>query len=112
MDSIEIARVCHEMNRKVCQLSGDNSQYAWEGADEWQRESAIRGVKHRLAHPQASESEAHDTWMADKIADGWVYGPVKDADAKTHPCIVPYEELPPMQRLKDAVFCAVVDALK
>ena len=50
--------------------------------------------------------------MQEKINDGWVYGEVKDAEKKTHPCIVPFEELPEFQQKKDALFCAIVDSLK
>jgi hypothetical protein len=40
-----------------------------------------------------------------------VYGEVKDAEKKTHPCIVPYKDLPPEQQAKDHLFKAVVSAL-
>jgi hypothetical protein len=50
-------------------------------------------------------------WCRSKVADGWVFGPVKDADAKTHPCLVPYDALPREQQRKDALFVAVVNAL-
>lgn len=40
-----------------------------------------------------------------------VYGEVKDGEAKTHPCLVPYEQLPPAQRLKDDLFAAIVRTL-
>jgi hypothetical protein len=48
--------------------------------------------------------------MAEKVAAGWVYGEVKDPDAKppTHPCIVPFEELPPEQQFKDVLFKTIV----
>lgn len=35
----------------------------------------------------------HEGWSAQRIADGWRYGPQRDDVAKTHPCLVPYEEL-------------------
>jgi len=111
-EAVKIARICHELNRKICVLDGDFTQKTWGDAEQWQRDSAIKGVDFRVANPDAPESAQHDAWMADKISDGWVYGAVKDAVAKTHPCLVPFEQLPPMQRLKDAVFCAVVDTLK
>lgn len=38
--------------------------------------------------------EVHDAWSAWKAGDGWGYGPVKDADAMTHPSLVPFEDLP------------------
>lgn len=106
-----IARVCHQANQAWCDVNGDWSQEDWEDAEEWQRESAIKGVQFRIANPNAPESAQHDAWMADKVAGGWVHGEVKDADAKTHPCIVPFEELPEFQRKKDKLFCAIVDAL-
>ena len=37
--------------------------------------------------------QAHDVWGAKRIADRWTYGDKRDDDAKTHPNLVPYEEL-------------------
>jgi hypothetical protein len=50
--------------------------------------------------------------MKEKVDLGWVYGEVKDAEKKTHPCILPYDELPLQQRTKDYLFKQVVDSLK
>lgn len=72
----------------------------------------MKGVEFRLDNPDAGEDTQHNAWMADKVADGWIYGPVKDATAKTHPCLVSFGELPEFQQKKDALFCAIVDALK
>lgn len=107
-----IAMACHEANRVWCQGEGDLSQKPWTEAEQWQRDSAIKGVEFRLANPEAKHDAQHNAWMADKVNDGWVYGPVKDSVAKTHHCIVPFEELPVFQQKKDALFCAIVDALK
>lgn len=109
---IGIAKVCHQANKAWCENSGDESQKDWAEAEQWQRDSAIMGVEFRLANPDAGEDTQHNAWMKDKIDAGWVYGEVKDADAKTHPCIVPFNELPEFQQKKDALFCAIVDALK
>jgi len=107
-----IAVVCHQANKAWCQVHQDLSQKDWEQAEDWQRQSAIKGVEFRLDNPNAKEDAQHNAWMADKIADGWVYGETKDADAKTHPCIVPFDQLPEFQQKKDKLFCAIVDALK
>jgi hypothetical protein len=50
--------------------------------------------------------------MKQKVDEGWVYGAVKDPEAKTHPCIVPFDQLPREQQAKDFIFRAVVHALK
>jgi hypothetical protein len=107
----EIARVCHEANRAICEASGDHSQKPWDEAEQWQRDSALRGVEFALANPSAPASAQHDAWSADKTKDGWTHGAVKDADAKTHPCLVPYDDLPFNQRVKDHVFRAIVAAM-
>jgi hypothetical protein len=112
MDIEAIAKICHETNRAFCAYLGDNSQKPWSEAPEWQRTSAINGVKFRLDNEGAPASLNHESWLEEKISGGWVYGKDKDADAKTHPCIVPYEELPPEQQFKDALFIAVVEAAR
>lgn len=108
----EIAEMCHDVNKLWCEKNKDFSQKKWDEAEQWQRESAIKGVEFRLNTPDAKHDAQHNAWMADKVADGWVYGEVKDANAKTHPCIVPFEQLPEFQQKKDSLFCAIVDALK
>lgn len=99
------------MNRAICEAAGDTSQKPWDQAEAWQRDSAIAVVRFAVENPNAPASAVHDAWMADKIADGWRYGEVKDATAKTHPCLVPYEALSFEQRAKDYAFRAVVAAL-
>lgn len=111
MNSEQIACVCHEVNRAYCQAIGDNTQLAWPDAADWQRESAIKGVEYAIANPDGPVSAQHDAWLADKAADGWKFGPVKDADKKEHPCCVPYEQLPVEQKAKDYLFKAVVRSL-
>jgi len=110
--NIYIAKACHEANRIWCQANNDNSQKNWQSADQWQRESAIKGVEFKLANPEAKDDAHHNSWMKDKIDDGWVFGEIKDPEKKTHPCIVPFNELPEFQQKIDALFCAIVNALK
>lgn len=109
--TIAIARVCHEVNRGYCESQGDRSQPTWEDAPEWQRESAINGVRFVFARPHAQPPDSHESWLAEKRAAGWNYGPDKDPERKLHPCFVPYEQLPPEQKAKDYIFLAVVRAL-
>lgn len=111
MSIISVAAICHEANRQYCLERGDTSQKPWDEAEEWQRSSAINGVGFTLANPDAPASSNHDSWLKEKEEAGWVYGPVKDADAKTHPCCVPYDALPPEQQAKDYLFRGIVLAL-
>ncbi len=36
----------------------------------------------------------HEVWAETRIKQGWTYGKQRDDKLKTHPCLVPYEELP------------------
>lgn len=103
------ARAAHEANRAYCIALGDTSQSSWEEAPEWQRASARNGVAGALAG--ATPEQSHESWLAEKKATGWAYGPTKDPVAKLHPCFVPYADLPRSQRNKDAIFTTVVRAM-
>lgn len=108
---VQIARVCHEANRAYCTALGDMSQQSWDFAPQWQRDSAIKGVHFCLDNPSAPPSANHESWLEEKRATGWKYGPTKDETIKEHPCFVPYEALPVAQRLKDALFKNICLAL-
>lgn len=103
------ARAAHEANRAYCIAIGDASQVAWKDAPEWQRASARDGVRGAIAG--ATPRQSHENWSRVKLADGWRHGVVKDPTAKTHPCLVPYDELPEEQQRKDFVFINTVRPL-
>ena len=105
-----VARVCHQVNKALCESFGDFSQSEWEDAEDWQKESSRTQVAFLIENPDAPPSALHDSWMKEKYNDGWVYGEVKDAEAKTHPCLVDFDKLPGQQQAKDRVFSAVVQS--
>jgi hypothetical protein len=105
---VDAAKAAHEVNRIYCLALGDESQPLWGDAPSWQWDSAIHGVEAIIKNPNHPPSASHDNWMAEKIAAGWKYGPTKNPEKKEHPCMVPYEDLPVDQRMKDTIFMAVV----
>jgi hypothetical protein len=52
----------------------------------------------------------HAEWTSELARDGWVAGPELSEDAKTHPNLVPYGDLPDEQHLLDALFSAAATA--
>ncbi|AGH07415.1 hypothetical protein SUFG_00048 [Sulfitobacter phage phiCB2047-B] len=103
-----IARIAHQANKALCEGVGDYSQPDWNDAPDWQKDSAINGVKFHLDNPDATDSASHDNWMAEKVKDGWIFGETKDPENKQHPCMVPFDHLPIHQQRKDSLFRAIV----
>lgn len=108
-----VARLVHEVNRAVCLVNGDDIAPPWESAPDWMKESSINGVKNVANNPLYVDARTnHDNWMKHKLLAGWRYGEKKDAEAKTHPCLLPFHALPASQQIKDDIFLAVVNAWK
>jgi hypothetical protein len=106
----EVARVVHEANRALQDIDGDESPSPpWASEDPAVRALTVHGVA--LARSGLPAGALHEAWCAGKRAQGWTYGAVKSSTAKTHPCLIPYAELPGHQQAKDRVLHAIVTAL-
>lgn len=103
-----VAWVAHEANRAYCQAVGDQVPAVWSACTGEERQSKRAGV--RDAADGATPMGQHEAWCAAKRAAGWVFGDVKDEQARTHPCLVGYDELPELQQSKDRLFLGVVKA--
>jgi hypothetical protein len=110
MNIEQIARVCHAANLAYCESIGDHSQKSWEEAEQWQRDSALKGVEFAIAHPNVGPLAQHEAWSQHKLREGWKLGPIKDPVAKTHPCLVAFADLPAEQKAKDFLFRHIVKA--
>ncbi len=43
----------------------------------------------------------HEVWAQSRMSQGWTWGPQRSDELKTHPCLVPYEELPEVEKQYD-----------
>ena len=43
----------------------------------------------------------HENWALGRIREGWTYGPRRSDEKKTHPCLVPYDQLPDSEKEYD-----------
>ena len=43
----------------------------------------------------------HEVWAETRFRQGWTYGSERNDELKTHPCLVPYEELPEEEKEYD-----------
>ena len=95
------------------------SHKPWEGLDVDLRDSnreQARAIPHRLAKAglfirkissdhtgtpvkldkdlvEVLAREEHERWVAEKLRQGWVFGPKRDDARRIHPCLVPWEDV-------------------
>ena len=43
----------------------------------------------------------HDVWAKSRLDQGWTYGEQRSDALKQHPCLVPYEQLPEVEKAYD-----------
>lgn len=54
-----------------------------------------------LALTEMIAENVHEVWSAGRISEGWTYGETRDDAKKTTPCLVPYGELPEIEKEYD-----------
>lgn len=106
-------RIAADANIHYCLNINEPPPPAWDGLTNAMQEGMIKGAQMALAG--SSPEQSHENWCKTRLAEGWEYATITDRDNKKHACLVPYNELPEAQRVKDALFqgivCAVYDAL-
>jgi hypothetical protein len=104
----EVARIAYAANNALQAIINDMTPSPpWPAAPGWLQESYVSGVRAARGQNRTPEDQ-HNSWMSYYLGQGWTCGPYRDWVEKTHPCLVPYSELPEGQRLKDALFLRVV----
>ena len=109
--AVEVAKECHNANNALMVANGEvENPSDWDELDHHQKYVNIDSVSKILANPDITAENIHDVWMKNKMIDGWVYGEVKDAEKKTHPLICPFDEMNPIDKMKDQIFIDTVNA--
>lgn len=107
------AQLIHEINNTINRVfKPDWPIYSWDEAPQEMKDSTYRGIRYALENTDATGEDQHNAWMAERTQQGWVYGPVKNEETKEHPCLVPYDQLPIEDRLKDHTFRTIVAEFK
>lgn len=105
-----IAPVVHEAVRAYQIVTGTPKPCVhWDEAAEWERQSTRLSV--RAALDGVTPAEQHQQWMEQRQAEGWRWGPVRDAENKLNPALVPYEDLSEDQRRLDVLRNMIVRSL-
>lgn len=63
--------------------------------------AAVRLPPELEALTERLAENSHDVWGAQRLADGWTYGPARDDTARRHPDLLPYADLPESEKEYD-----------
>ena len=50
---------------------------------------------------EAMAENVHEVWAQSRMEQGWTYGAERNDALKHHPCLIPYEELPEVEKAYD-----------
>lgn len=82
----------------------------WADREQPFREQFLKVIEIECGpHRSVSPEGLHVTWMMAYWDMGWTHGPEYDVERKTHPDLVPYDQLGQLEQDKDAVFVALCE---
>src|SRR6266700_2352439 len=95
----QIAEVCHVANMTVQKLLHDECpSLSWDDEDEFIKKTSVGEVQMILAG--RNPEDTHNEWCERLFDQGYICGLVKSREMKTHPCLVPFNDLPVEQKRK------------
>lgn len=106
-----IARLVHTALSEWSEINGQPPYPKWEAAPHWMHEKTIKSVKFVLDSPNLTAKDMHDHWSETRLSEGWRFGLTKDPIEKTHPMLIPYEDLPEFEKRKDALVISIARAM-
>lgn len=81
---------------------------SWSARDRKFQEQFLKIIEQETGPERIADAEKlHESWAKAYQDMGWQYGPERDVGAKTHPDLVPFDELDPLEQDKDYVFVAL-----
>jgi hypothetical protein len=108
----DVARIAYEANRALQYSLGELCPSPpWDAASEEAKFSYHIGIQAARRACCPCPRQQHNNWVQAKLSQGWVYGETRNEEERTHPNLVPHDELPAGEQLKDALFLAIVSAL-
>jgi hypothetical protein len=85
-------RHAHEGHRTYRELMGDLSHKPWSELGE-EEKAPVRLAVIGIVEGDDDAERSHNRWVQSLTSQGWKQGPKKDWETKTHPNLVPWDEL-------------------
>jgi len=107
-----VAAVAYAANREFSKIVGGKPfNPPWEEYPEDLKLNLIQAVRNTMKQKIVSAKLSHLQWVKDRLDMGYEKGENINWKKKTHPDLVPFEELPMPAQLKSVLFLAIVNSL-
>ena len=63
--------------------------------------SGVKLPQELLPLVETMAKNVHEVWAQSRMEQGWTYGEERNDALRQHPCLVPYEELPEVEKAYD-----------
>lgn len=110
----EIAKVAYQTYREYLKNTNSTTNLLdWDECPDWEKKSAIIGVRTYINNPEDSIEKNHERWMKERLTNNGVYYTERDKISFDY---LPREPIPFLQlskklQVKDFIFQNVVYAL-
>jgi hypothetical protein len=82
----------------------------WDEREKPFKDQFLEVIEKQCGPDRSADPKAlHDDWVEAYLKMGWSYGDRYSREYKSHPDMVPYEDLGQLERDKDAVFVALCE---
>jgi hypothetical protein len=107
-----LAKLIHKCVGTIPRIDGSKPP-KWSKLSFEDKQLSYRAIINILNnYPKFTPEDAHEVWMKAKINQGWKYGEQYNETAKLHPSIVPYDELPDSEKLKDEIWASLIKSFR
>lgn len=110
LNAIQIAEIIHSCTSRIPRIDGSFVD-VWSDLTELQKEHATQAVREIYSAPKKTPEELHNLWMKPLIENGWTKGDY-NFEKKQHPSIIPFNELPESEILKDELWAALTECFR
>lgn len=111
MEKTKIAKIAFNMIQVIRIYNNESDIENYDNLDYERKSQVMKTVDAVVENPYITAQDMHKEWADAKLFDGWRYGPETIRKEKLHNCLVPFEMLGTLQKLKDDLFIKIVKEL-
>ncbi len=108
--ALQIAEIIHSVSSLIPRPDGSEVG-SWQDLPDTFKKNAENAVIQIMNSSSHSPEDLHNLWMKPLVNGGWSQGPY-DRENKTHPCLIPFEELPESEVLKDEIWFHMTECFR